>query len=187
MGEFDQSVPLLEESLQQRRLQLPEDDPEILGRLVTLGSNCCEAGQFERGLALITQVREKGVQDPHPAWVRTVLLKAYLRAGRPSDATVLIRERVNEARSGLADGSPQLAAALLDNGKLLVEAKEFEEAETLLLEAYDRLQRLDAGDGSNVDEPLKDVRTALLQLYEAWCGPSGREEEEDRHSADDRP
>jgi eukaryotic-like serine/threonine-protein kinase len=169
MKEYERSIPLLEQSLAQRELQLGPDNPEVLARRVTLGASYCNTGHFEQGLALIERVRDQRVPDPHPAWVRTLLLRAYLQAGRPAEATVLIKERTNEARWGLPADSLELLAALVDNGKLLVEAKEFDAAQTLLLEAQHGLRQ--SKEATKLTEQLQDARSALVQLYDAWGKP----------------
>jgi tetratricopeptide (TPR) repeat protein len=134
MKKLDQSIPLLEENLERRKAELDPDDPEMLGRRVTLGASYCDAGRFADGIALIEEVRQKGREDPHPAWVRSVLLTAYVQAGRTTDATALVTERVRDARGEFPADSPELAAALADNGKVLLDAKTYADAEPLLRE-----------------------------------------------------
>jgi len=125
----------LKESLEQRKAQLGAEHPEILGRQVSLGARYCEAGRFAEGLPLIEEVRKKGRTDPHPAWVRHLLLTAYVQAGKGPEAASLVAERVREARSELPGTSLQLAAALADAGNTLVEVKAYVAAEPLLRES----------------------------------------------------
>jgi len=161
----DRSITLLEESLRLRMTELDRDHPEILARRVTLGGCYCDAGRFEEGLSLIEEVRRMGRDDPHPAWVRTVLLTAYVQAGRTAEATSLVAERVQEARQRFAAGSPALAAVLADNGKVLLDAKACVEAEALLLEAYQGLKN------ERENEHLRNVLEAMVKLFAAWGKP----------------
>jgi serine/threonine protein kinase/tetratricopeptide (TPR) repeat protein len=168
---FEQAIPLLRLTLEQRKAIRDPNTAEILGRQVTLGATYCDAGQYADGIALIEAVRDQRRDDPHPAWVRSVLLKAYLQAGRFSDAAALVTERVRDARGEFPADSPDLAAALAENGKLLVDAKAYAEAESLLLEVYKRLSETGAQITPPVDTRLLDVVKRLVQLYDAWGKP----------------
>ncbi|MEX2560603.1 MAG: serine/threonine-protein kinase, partial [Pirellulales bacterium] len=172
MKKLDQSIPLLEENLERRKAELDPDDPEMLGRRVTLGANYCDAGRFADGIALIEEVRRKGRADPHPAWVRSVLLTAYVQAGRTTEATALVTERVRDARGEFPADSPELAAALADAGKVLLDAKAYADAERLLLDGYQGLKQTEAKTPPQLKEGrLRDVLERLVQLYDAWGKP----------------
>jgi eukaryotic-like serine/threonine-protein kinase len=135
MNKLDQSISLLAESLEQRKAQLGSDHPEIRGRQVSLGARYCEAGRFAEGLPLIEAVHKKGRTDPHPAWVRHLLLTAYVQAGKAPEATALVAERIGDARGRWAAHSLQLFEALADAGKTLLEVKAYVAAEPLLRES----------------------------------------------------
>jgi hypothetical protein len=162
----------LEESLKQRRAQLGDDHSEILGRLVTLGAIYCEAGRLADGIPLIEKVRKHGASDPDPDWVRTNLLTAYIDAGKTKEATDLVMERVQEVRRELPADSPELAPALVENGKLLIDAKAYADAESLLLTGYNVLTQTESSNPPEVnDGRLKITIEGLVQLYEAWGNP----------------
>jgi tetratricopeptide (TPR) repeat protein len=168
-----QAIALLEESLELKKTQLGPDHREVLGRQVTLGSNYCDAGRFAEGIALIEKVRRNGRSDPHPAWVRSALLSAYVRAGKSAEAVTLVEERVREAREQFSPESPELAAALIDNGKALLDAKAYAGAEPLLLSGY---QGLTQSPAQNVPPQVEGVRIEdaldrLVRLYDAWGKP----------------
>ncbi|MEX2118185.1 MAG: tetratricopeptide repeat protein, partial [Pirellulales bacterium] len=171
MKKLDQSIPLLEENLELRKAELPPDDPEMLGRQVTLGANYCDAGRFADGLALIEEVRQKGRQDPHPVWVRRILLAAYVQAGKTTQATALVAERVQDARGEFPADSPELAAALAENGKMLLDAKAYADAEPLLLQGYAGLKERAATISSEVQGCPTQALERLVQLYDAWGKP----------------
>lgn len=155
------TIPLLEESLKLRKAQLDAEEPELLARQVTLGASYCDAGRFADGIALIERVRERGRQDPHPAWVRSTLLKAYVQAGQTTKATALVMERVRDARGEFPAETPELATALADAGKWLLEAMAHAGAEPLYEEALAvRTARLGA------DHPdTLDIQHRLAMLY----------------------
>ena len=135
MENFDQSILVAEETLKLRSAKLGADHPEVLRRQVALGDNYCDVGRFADGIALIEEVHRKGRQDPKPAWVRNFLLTAYVQAGMTAEATVLVMERVREARQEFPADSPELAAALAENGRALLDAKAYADAEPLLRES----------------------------------------------------
>jgi len=158
--------------LELMKTRLGSDHPEILGRQVTLGVNYCDAGRFEEGIALIKAVRDQGREDPHPIWVRTMLLMACLQAGKNAEATALVNDRVEEARLDLPADSADLADFLIVNGKLLLDVKAFAEAERLLLEGFHGLQRAVSQVPSDINkQQLRNALESLIQLYETWSKP----------------
>jgi tetratricopeptide (TPR) repeat protein len=89
-----------------------------------------------------------------------------VQAGQTSKAVALVAERVQDARAEFSSDSPELAAALSDNGKILLDAKAYADAEPLLLEAYRGLEKCTAQ-----DVRLRDVLEQLVKLYDAWGKP----------------
>lgn len=147
--------------------ELGPDHPEVLGRQVTLGSNYCDAGRFADGIALIESVRQKGSHDPHPAWVRTALLKAYVQAGKTAEAKALVTERIWDARVQFPFNSPELDVALADAGNWLLDAKAYSDAEPLLLDNYKWMKE---ENGGSTPQTIK-ARSALerlVRLYDGW-------------------
>ncbi len=166
----DRSIPLLEDSLELMTALLGSDDPEILGRQVTLGVNCCEAGLQSAGRALRAEGGRQGRQAPHPAWVRRVLLTAYVQAGKNAPAAALVMDRVRDARHEFAADAPKLAAALAENGKVLLDVKAYDDAELLLLDGYRTLKQSKTTPEIE-DGALRDALERLVQLYDAWGKP----------------
>jgi hypothetical protein len=100
------------------------------------------------------------------------LLTAYVRAGKTAEATSLVTERVEDAREQYPSDSPELAAALIDNGKLLLDAKAYAAAEPLLLDGYKGLQQSETQVASQVEDARRqDALERLVQLYDAWGRP----------------
>jgi hypothetical protein len=160
-------------------------------RQVDLGVNYWDAGRFADGIALIKAVRQKGSQDPPPGWVRRALLTAYVQAGNTTEATALAIEQVRDARQQFAANSPELAAALAENGKSLLEAKAYADAEPLLLNGYEGLRQAEAETLPRVkDARLHDALERLIQLYDASDKPAEaakwRKELEATRAADTR-
>jgi serine/threonine protein kinase/tetratricopeptide (TPR) repeat protein len=165
------AISLLEESLELRKTKLQADDPDLLARQVTLGALRCEDGQYAKGLDQIEEVRQKRCPDPHPAWVRTVLLTAYVQAGKSEKATELVQERVKDARVFNAADTPELAAELIVIGKWAMDAKAYADAEALLLEAFEGLKRAESHDPARAAPHVKEALSCLIGLYDALGKP----------------
>jgi hypothetical protein len=99
------------------------------------------------------------------------MLMAYVRTGNTTEATALVTQQVQAAHTQFAADSPQLATALTEIGKLLLDAKEYAEAEPLLMQGYEGMKRCEARlpleDPRHVTETLEP----LVQLYDAWDRP----------------
>jgi hypothetical protein len=76
-----------------------------------------------------------------------------------------VTERVLDARAEFPADSPELAKALIDNGRLLLDAKAYAAAEPLLLNGYKGLRQTAA------QIPRRDTLERLVQLYDAWGKP----------------
>jgi serine/threonine protein kinase/tetratricopeptide (TPR) repeat protein len=129
---LDRSIPLLEETVRMAKLHPDLHDTLTLAAQADLGGNYFDAGRFADAIALFKEVREKGSDCPELAWVGGDLLTAYVRAGKPAEATALATEQVQAARQHFAADSPQLAAILAMAGQALLEAKAYAAAEPLL-------------------------------------------------------
>jgi eukaryotic-like serine/threonine-protein kinase len=134
MKKLDLSIPLLEETLKLRKAKLDPDHPATLGTQLDLGVNYCDAGRFADAITLLEEVHQKG-PHPHMGTAGNALLTAYVRAGKTTEATALVREAVRAARQWFPAGSPELAVELADVGQTLLEAKAYAAAEPLLRES----------------------------------------------------
>jgi serine/threonine protein kinase/tetratricopeptide (TPR) repeat protein len=132
MKKLDQSIPLLEEILNLRKAKLGPDHPDTLDVQADLGVLYCDAGRFADAIPLLEEVHRK---DPDLAIVGNALLTAYLRTGKTGEGTALATEQVQAARRQFPADDPQLAAALADTGKALLDAKAYAAAELLLRES----------------------------------------------------
>ena len=96
---------------------------------------------------------------PTEGFARRFLLTSYVGAGKTAEAIALATELVRAAREQFTAGSAELAAALADTGKLLVDAKAYADAEPLLLESR-----------SLGDKPALPLEQ-LIRLYDEWGKP----------------
>jgi non-specific serine/threonine protein kinase/serine/threonine-protein kinase len=138
MDKPSQAIPILQETLALRKVRLSPEHPTTLDTQADLGINLCNAGRQADGIALLAEVHQKGLSDRRLVRVTSILLGAYLRAGKTADARALADELLRTARDKFADDSLDHFAALADAGWLLVEWKSFAAAEPLLREAVSR-------------------------------------------------
>jgi serine/threonine protein kinase/tetratricopeptide (TPR) repeat protein len=161
MKKLDLSIPLFEEALRLTKVKFGPNHLETLLAQANLGVNYRDAGRFADAFRLLEDVRQKGRNNSQLAWVDKALLKAYARAGKPAEATALVTEQVRAARAQLPADSPQLAAALADAGKALLEAKAYDAAEPLLRESLSLGERT-APDAWNTHQARSVLGGALL-------------------------
>jgi serine/threonine protein kinase/tetratricopeptide (TPR) repeat protein len=131
---YRSSIPLLEETLRLTKAIFGPDDPLGLGEQVDLGIDYCDAGRFPGAIVLLEEALRKVYkdQDSEGAWVgKNVLLTAYLRTGKTTEATALATEQVGAARQRFPADNPWLGVALADTGKALPDGKAYDAAETL--------------------------------------------------------
>jgi serine/threonine protein kinase/tetratricopeptide (TPR) repeat protein len=135
MKKLDQSIPLLEETLRLRKARFEPDHPHTLEVQADLGVIYCDAGRFADAVPLLEEVDRKGRAQPRLVWVGRALITAYVRAGKTTEATALVAERVRAARAKFAADGPRLAHVLAATGKALLDGQAYADAEPLLRES----------------------------------------------------
>src|SRR5262249_47961504 len=117
---FDQSIPLLEETLKLNKVNFGPDHPDTLDAQFNLGANYCDAGRFADAVALLEEVYQKRLRQQdsdYPYAGNLALLTAYVRAGKTTQATALTTEQVRAARKWFRADSLDLVHTLADTGK----------------------------------------------------------------------
>jgi tetratricopeptide (TPR) repeat protein len=138
MDKPDLAIAMLEETLALRKVKLSPEHPTTLDTQADLAFNYCNAGRQADGIALLEEVHRKGVSDRRLVRVASILLGAYLHAGKAAEARALATDLLQAARFKFADDSLDHFAALADAGWLLIEWKYFADAEPLLHESLSR-------------------------------------------------
>jgi tetratricopeptide (TPR) repeat protein len=164
--DHEAAAALLEEALVTRRgLGMSADHAETLHNL-----GLVEAGRkhLARGESLLREglVMRRGVfGDAHMLVANSLVGIARLRLRRddPADAERLAREALVVMETLLTSKDWRIAVVQTLRGRSLVALARFDEAESVLLEAYGNLQN-HAGRGSR---PMTQARAALASLYEA--------------------
>jgi serine/threonine protein kinase len=130
---LDKSVPLFEEVLRRAEKKLGRDDLFTQKMVANLGVNYRDSGRLAEALPLLEEASRSSSKYPALSWVRPQLLNGYVRAGKDK-AAEFAAELIAEDRKRLSDNSAQLAAALANYSRALLEVKAYTQAESLLRE-----------------------------------------------------
>ncbi len=171
-GEFDLSERLFRHALETRAQIQGSDHPDVAILAHNFAMMYSDKGDFAAAEPLFRQALtiRRAVLQPTDLDVRTSLFglaRAVLGQERYADAEPLLRELLELIRkTGEEHWSYPVSAAML--GDALTGQKRFEEAQTVLLDAAARMDRLPDVPPSR----RSDVREALVRLYEVWGKPA---------------
>jgi serine/threonine protein kinase len=135
MKRLERSIPIFEESLRVHKRKLGDTDPNTLQAMANLGINYRDAGRLKEAVAVLEEAYLKGRQHVSPSWVSKELLPTYLRAGKKTEAAVLLKENLASVRRRLKPDSPELADELVGTALQLLLLNAFADAETILRDA----------------------------------------------------
>jgi tetratricopeptide (TPR) repeat protein len=120
---YEQSVPLCEDVLRRYEAKNGRNNPHTLQAVFNLGVNYLDAGRAEEAVPLLEEVyQNSGLDAPHPRFGNT-LRRAYIKAGKTTEAVRLIEEQLAATRKEQPPDSPQLGSALVGFGADLLELK----------------------------------------------------------------
>jgi tetratricopeptide (TPR) repeat protein len=171
-GKAQQALPLLEAILQVRKTILGLEHPETLTSMNNLAVAYRNAGKLDRALPLFAetlQLHEAKLGPDHPnTWgcMRNLGL-CLLRAGKPADAEPVLRQLAlrQEKREPDAWALCHTQSVL---GESLLGQKKYGDAEPLLLQGYEGMQRRQALIPVQARRAvLADALERLVRFYEA--------------------
>jgi eukaryotic-like serine/threonine-protein kinase len=163
---------LIREALEMQRRLLGPAHPEVAASANALGLHLHWLGRHAEAEGTLREALAiyRAAYGPENARVALVLgnLGRVARArGRLAEAERLFREQLEIRRRALGNEHPYVSATLLNLAGVQRERGELADAERLLLEAERHyLGRPDA------EEDLRNTRTQLAELYEAWSRPT---------------
>jgi tetratricopeptide (TPR) repeat protein len=131
---LDQSIPLLERTLQIQQKRLGRQHPDTQLTVANLGVNYQDAGRLQEAIPLLEEAHRAAQQYPNLRWVVQSLADAYAKGRENAKLTPLLEQQLTEARTALPKDSPQLAGLLAQLGSVLLERQRWTEAEPLLRE-----------------------------------------------------
>lgn len=161
MRQLDKSVPLFEEILKGREAKLGRDHAKTLNAVANLGVNYRDAGKLQEAIPLLEEAHRASTKYPDLRWVTTDLMNAYANAGAHDKAINLMQENLAEARKTLPKDSPQLANLLAQSALILLERKEWNQAEPLIRECLAIREKL-LPDGWQTFNSKAQLGAALL-------------------------
>jgi non-specific serine/threonine protein kinase/serine/threonine-protein kinase len=160
------------EAWEGRRRVLGADHPDTLEAEANLGGVLYELGRYPEAIRLFQGALDGRRRLLGPAHDDTIATEAALatalqKAGRREEATAARREVLRATRASLPEGDPRIGAAMSRLGDTLGEGGKSDEAEELLVEAVDLLER--AGSGSQ--EARQRAVERLITYYEKTGQP----------------
>jgi hypothetical protein len=165
--QLGRSVPLFEHLLPRQEKNLGRHHPDTQFTLANLGVNYKDAGRLVEALPLLEEAYAYSKGHPPMRWVGRPLLDAYVKAGKAAEATALVQELLAEDRKTLPQESRELAGRLATHGLSLLQLKAFVDAEPILRESLDILQKRMEADAPGAGWP---VPYTMSLLGEALAG-----------------
>jgi tetratricopeptide (TPR) repeat protein len=133
-GQLDRSIPLFKELLRIRAKKLGADHEQTINVGANLGVNLKDAGQVKEAIPLFEKAHRASKKHPGLSWAGVNLLESYAQVGEDVRFARLLPEVLSEARKTLPKGSPQRAELLARISLLLLDRKQWTEAEPLIRE-----------------------------------------------------
>ena len=165
---WDQAELLYEQALETNKEILGEEDPRTLDAIYNLAVFYSGRQRFDQAeellLAGLEQSRlSSGEQHPRTLDLANSLGRVFLQQGRPTEALPYLEQAVEGLRE-LGTRVVDLGLFLIDCGVGLTSLGRHEDAELVLLEAYDCFV-VHLGESTN---EASLAATELVHLYEEW-------------------
>ncbi len=132
--QLDKSVPLFEDLLKRKEAKFGRQNYETQRTVGNLGVNYKDSRRLDEAIPLLEEAYRSRGKFPPLRGVGVPLLDAYAKAGRSAELATLVPEQLAEARKALPKESPQLAGALAEYSRFLLQVKAYADAEPLLRE-----------------------------------------------------
>ncbi|MCH8806590.1 MAG: serine/threonine protein kinase [Planctomycetes bacterium] len=176
-GRLEQAEPMVREVLAIRRKSVPNDSTVIAYSLNNLGVLLTRQRRFaeaEPHLRKALAIYEQQLGDAHPlvAMTLTNLARVLADTGDPLAALPHYRRALALRRERLPAGHWKTANTQLGLGSCLVGLGRFEEAEALLVEAYEKMRVALGTRHGRTTGALQKV----IELYVAWNKPDRADE-----------
>jgi eukaryotic-like serine/threonine-protein kinase len=144
-GQPDRAFPLFEVTLKQRTVKFGPDNPKTLLAQINLGVCYRDVGRPADGARLMEEALRRAQGRPDAMEVvkkvPSDLARAYLAAGEYAKAEPLFREELAEARTAFGPKNPRTARAISLLAWSLMNQQKWSEAEPILREALELLQK----------------------------------------------
>ena len=169
---YDKAKPLLERGIELSLQARGEEHQQTLAFMNNLAHLYREQDRLDKAESLFTkglELARRALSDEHPSTLDFMrnLAGLYLLQERYVEAELLCRQAVEIAERALPPGHP-LTMALAGSWALcLVELKQYEDAESRLLAAYDGMRATLGQD----HEQTRRASESLVYLYDAWGKP----------------
>ena len=168
MEAFDEAEEKLRVAYEGRKAKLGADHSNTLSTLETLAEVLRKQKKYKESLAFCRELvdinhRKYGDAAPKLFSAKLELARVLLEMDRDEEAEKEFRESYEGRKKVLEQDHWHIRNAQSKWGGCLAKLKRFQEAEPLLLEAYEKM------DPPEIYQDRKtDARDRIIQLYEAW-------------------
>jgi tetratricopeptide (TPR) repeat protein len=140
--QFDKSIELFKKVIERREARLGPLNLYTLGSLLSLGNIYFDAGRVDEAIQALEKVYPHSKSHRMLETAGGDLARAYLKAGRKTDAARVMQEQIEDARKSCPPDSPDLAYRLSLHGDQMLQMKQFAEAEPVLRECLALREKL---------------------------------------------
>ncbi|MGD8451548.1 MAG: serine/threonine-protein kinase [Phycisphaerae bacterium] len=169
-GELNEAVALTREALDIRRRALDAGHPDTLQSMNNLAKLLVERGEWDEAERLYREAlplarRTFGDRHPRVATLQRNLAEVLARQGNDAAAIPYFEEARRLRQDARPPDDETVVDIMADLGACWTRLKQYETAERILLEAWERLERPEVQSGP---QTRADVVRALVELYDAW-------------------
>ncbi|MBN1855191.1 MAG: serine/threonine protein kinase [Pirellulales bacterium] len=178
-GKLDQALPLFEKTLEQRKIQLGANHTGTLITMNDLGNAYMHAGALDKGLPLLEEalkLMEENLEPSHPYTLSAMnsLAVAYKKAGKLDKALPLFEKTLAERKTKLGPDHPSTLVSMNNVamlGTALTKLNHFAEAEPLLLQGIQEMEKLMETIPPAYHDRITDHIRSLIELYKSTDQP----------------
>jgi serine/threonine protein kinase/Flp pilus assembly protein TadD len=170
-GRYDEAEPLLRQALEGQRAKLGADHPETLNSIHSLATLYQNRGRHDEAEPLYKQVLDTcraklGAGHPQTLSIMTNLAALYEDRGRYDEAEPIARDCLAIRQKKQPDDWTTFNAQSVLGGVLLGQ-KKYAQAEPLLLQGFEGMQRRVPTIPAQLRHRLVQAQKRLVELYEA--------------------
>ncbi|MGE3821684.1 MAG: tetratricopeptide repeat protein, partial [Isosphaeraceae bacterium] len=172
-----EALPLLRHDLDHTRATLGPDHADSLTALNNLAAAHVKLRQLRQAILLLDEAVHRraetlGATHPHTLTAMANLAVAHQLDGQRDRATALFQNVLTHRKANLPPGHPDTTKSLIDLAKVHLEARNWAQAESLLLEAHENLATFAGENPTASKRTLATLQARLVKLYEAWNRPA---------------
>ena len=168
-GNLDTAEEMFKEIIERRRSTLGNDHIDTLHSINGLGATLQALSRFDEAVPFLIEALEKSLEvigKDHPITISAMdnLGTLLQRVGQLEEAEQFVAEAVMRSSGESTAQQVQQGIILIHHARILMEMKNYKEAQEAALKAYNLLQELD---DTHVKPPVESMQT-LVEIYNNW-------------------